>query len=156
MAYHAELQVWNGAPLPASCQAQVISCVDSANGIGQTSSMHGILFLTLLSNSAAPIPSRVDAAIDLSTITLTQALDFRQSATGPRRCYDNEWAGRKLVECWHTRDLHCLLILRRGEALPEHGRFVVEGTLRVWNYRINGKLVEGWTMIRVENTTLTE
>jgi hypothetical protein len=31
--------------------------------------------------------------------------------------------------------------------------FTIEGTLRVWNvpsYRINGRLIEGWTMIRVE------
>jgi hypothetical protein len=52
--------------------------------------------------------------------------------------------------------VHCLLILRRGEEMPAHGRFIVEGTLRVWNvpsYRINDRLVAGWTMIRIERAT---
>jgi hypothetical protein len=112
----------------------------------------------MLFNSPAPMSARIDAAINLSTITLTQARDLNGSRQRVRvRRYDNEWDGRALVGCWHVRDIHCLLILRRGEEMQEHGRFVVEGTLRVWNvpsYRIGGRLIEGWTMIRIERATV--
>jgi hypothetical protein len=53
-----------------------------------------------------------------------------------------------------VRDVHCLLIMAKGQDIPENGRFVVEATFRVWHvpsYRIGSTLIPGWTMWRLEN-----
>ena len=122
--------------------------------------MKAVLFLALVADASAPVLTRVEAKIDLATLSISQARDLhgsRQRVRVWRYDNDTEHDGRALVECWHARDVHCLLILRRGKEMPTHGRFIVEGILRVWNvpsYRINGTLIEGWTMSRIENASV--
>jgi hypothetical protein len=94
------------------------------------------------------VPSDGIAAINLSTITLTQVRDLhgsRQRVRVWRYDNDTEHDGRALVECWHVRDVHCLLILRRGEEMPEHA-----ASVECTELSHQRGIIQGWTMIRIE------
>jgi hypothetical protein len=73
--------------------------------------MKAVLFLALVADASAPVLTRVEAKIDLATLSISQARDLhgsRQRVRVWRYGNDTEWDGRALVERWHARDVHCL------------------------------------------------
>lgn len=121
--------------------------------------MNAILFL-MLTSAPSPTPARVEGTIDLSTLSIPQA----RAIDGSRRKFIvwrssmvDEHEGQKHFNAWHAREVDCFIRLVEGQDVPEAERFTVEGFLRVWDvpgYDVNGRRVEGWTMIRVENASV--
>lgn len=145
-------------------QAPGISCaVDTGDGIGNTSPMNGIIFLTLFTSVPTPIPDSVEGPIDLGTLSVNKARDL----TGTRRKFVvwrsslvEEHEGQKHFDARHAREVHCFIRLVEGQDVPDAERFTIEGTVRVWDvpsYRIDGgRLIEGWMMIRIEDASVLQ
>lgn len=118
--------------------------------------MFTLLLFTLPIDAPRPT-ARVDAPIDLGTLSITEARllhGVRGRFSVWRRSLVDECQGRLHFDAWNRFGHHCFVRLARGETIgDEPDSVVIEGTLRVWDvpsYTLNGKRFEGWTMIRIE------
>jgi len=120
--------------------------------------MNAILYLALFASSPAPSSDRVEGPIDLASLEVHRARSMagcRGRFVVWRSSLVDEHDGQKHFDAWHKRDVHCFIRMAKGEDVPEDGRLIIEGIIWVWDvpsYTINGKRIEGWTMIRVENS----
>ena len=123
--------------------------------------MDRLMFLfVMIGADPQPVLSRVEGPIDLATLSVARARDLTgircRFVVWPSSLTD-EHEGQKNIDCWHSRGVHCLVRFEVGVDPPDAAHFAIEGTLRVWDvppYTINGKHIDGWTMIRVENAGL--
>lgn len=70
----------------------------------------------------------------------------------------DDTSGRPCFDAWNQDGLHCFIRMASGESiLNDDGYISPEGSLRVWDvpaFEIDGRRVEGWVMIRVENAAI--
>lgn len=120
------------------------------------------LFLLMLPASIPEPSTLVDAPIDLGRLDVHEARQMHG-----QRCRFRVWrtsliddtSGRPCFDAWNRHGLHCFVRMASGEKVPndDDGYIVLQGRLRVWDvpsFEIDGRRVEGWVMIRVENAAV--